>query len=42
MKKIADWLDIIFDFLGCGLVLVMGLFIVAGVVKFGGLLWPRS
>lgn len=39
MEKVLEWLEIIFDFLGCGLVLASGLLVLAGVVKFGVLLW---
>ncbi len=39
MKKVAEWLDIIFEFLGCGFILASGLLVLAGLVKFGILLW---
>ncbi|MGM0107928.1 hypothetical protein [Enterococcus sp. AZ172] len=39
MLDLKGLLDIASAFLGCGLVLTMAMIVLAGIVKFGVLLW---
>ena len=39
MLDMKDLLNIVSAFLGCGLILAMAMLVVAGLVKFGILLW---
>lgn len=39
MLDMKELLNIASAFLGCGLILIMAMLVVAGVVKFGVLLW---